>query len=241
MQPLLIIETGSTSASIAARFGGFVDWILSASGAPPETAAVVDVRNGGRLPSPADVAGAVVTGSSAMVTDREPWSEATARWLREAVNAGTPVLGICYGHQLLAHALGGVVGDNPGGREIGTRPVRLLAAAHEDPLFSAFGSQIVVQTTHVQSVLELPPGAVHLAASDLDPNHAFCAGDRAWGVQFHPEITAEIMRAYIDERRAILGAEGVDADAMSRATADPGHGSRVLRRFAEIARPGRRG
>ena len=235
MQPLLIIGTGSTSASIAARFGGFADWIISASGVPPEAATVVDVPNGGRLPAPADISGAVVTGSSAMVTDHEPWSEAAAAWLREAIGAGTPVLGICYGHQLLAHALGGVVGMNPNGREIGTRRVHLLPAALQDQLLTGLDGEILVQTTHLQSVLELPPPAIRLAESDLDPNHAFCVGDQAWGVQFHPEFTDTVMRAYLDERRATLLAEGLDPDALRSATADAGHGSIILSRFAAVA------
>ena len=88
-----------------------------------------------------------------------------AAWLAGAVEAGTPVLGICYGHQLLAHGLGGRVGANPRGREIGSVDERLHAAAREDALFGAFPERLVVQATHVESALELPGGARLLGSS----------------------------------------------------------------------------
>lgn len=69
------------------------------------------------------------SGSSAMISHREAWNERTADWLRDAAACATPVLGICYGHQLLAHALGGRVGPNPHRREIGTVLLRLASEA----------------------------------------------------------------------------------------------------------------
>src|SRR3546814_4405831 len=82
-----------------------------------------------------------------MVTERRDWSEATAAWLREAAHAGVPVFGICYGHQLLAHALGGEVGDNPNGRKMGTVAVDLLPAAADDPLFAGLPDRFLAQAT----------------------------------------------------------------------------------------------
>ena len=93
------------------------------------TRARVPRLRGEALPDPRSVRAVVVTGSAAMVTSREPWSERTAAWLCETVEVKTPVLGICYGHQLLAHALGGRVEDNPQGRHIGTVDVTLTDAA----------------------------------------------------------------------------------------------------------------
>ncbi len=65
------------------------------------------------LPEPRHFSGAILTGSHSMVTDHEPWSERTAAWIPAVMAAGTPLLGICYGHQLIAYALGGDVGPNP--------------------------------------------------------------------------------------------------------------------------------
>src|SRR3546814_2956183 len=142
-----------------------------------------------------------------MVTERRDWSEATAAWLREAAHAGVPVFGICYGHQPLAHALGGEVGDNPNGRKIGTVAVDLLPAAADDPLFTGLPDRFLAQATHQQSVLRAPEGATVLARSDHDDCHAFRWGEAAWGVQFHPEFGTVHMRGYVRARAEALRSE----------------------------------
>src|SRR5690606_40095948 len=106
--PFLIIETGRPVAPMR-RHGSFAHWIRVAAGLERDAAVVVDVEGGDALPGRDGFAGVLVTGSAAMVTERLDWSERAAGWLREAAHAGLPLLGICYGHQLLAHALGGEV------------------------------------------------------------------------------------------------------------------------------------
>ena len=175
------------------------------------------------------------TGSASMVSEREPWSEQTAAWLRSAVAAEVPVLGVCYGHQLLAHALGGRVDYNPNGREIGTVEMTLEPAATGDPLFRGLGGRMHGQATHLQSVLEPPPGAEVLARTALDPYHAFRVGESAWGVQFHPEFSLAAVGAYIDARREAIRGEGGDPDAIVRGLRPAPAARRVLRRFARLA------
>jgi GMP synthase (glutamine-hydrolysing) len=236
VRPLLIVKTGCTLASLRGRRGDYEDWIRDGLGLPRERVETARVYEGDPLPPPGELAGAVVTGSSAMVSEREPWSEDAARWLATAVEAELPLLGICYGHQLLAHGLGGRVGVNPRGREIGSVQVELRAGARDDALLGSFAGPLCVQASHVESALELPPSARRLAASAGDPNHAFAVGPSAWGVQFHPEFDADITRAYIEERREILRAEGLDPERLHRETRDSEHGRQVLRRFAERLR-----
>jgi GMP synthase (glutamine-hydrolysing) len=93
-----------------------------------------------------------------------------------------------------------------------------------------------LHVSHLQSVLRPPPGARLLAVSDLDPVQAFAVGERAWGVQFHPEFDAEIVRAYIRMRRAELAEEGRDPEVLLASCADTPWGGHLLRRFAQIAR-----
>lgn len=230
----LIIETGQPVASMR-RHGGFPHWVRVASGLPRDGAVVINVEAGDALPSRDGFAGAIVTGSSAMVTDRLDWSEATAAWLAEAALAGFPLFGICYGHQLLAHALGGEVGYNPAGREMGTIDIELLPTATQDALFGPLPPTMAVQLTHRQSVLRVPEGATVLARSSTDPCQAFRWGEHVWGVQFHPEFSTTHMRGYIQARKVALQREGLDPQAMLAAVASSPEGRRVLRRFVHHA------
>jgi len=231
-KPLLVVKCGSALPALRETRGDYEDWILAGMGLAREDARVAAVAEGAELPAPQQVAAAVLTGSSAMVSERADWSERTAAWLREAVASGLPVLGICYGHQLLAHALGGRVARNPRGREIGSVDVETLPAAREDALLGALPQRLCVHATHVESVLELPAGARHLAASECDPHQAFSVGDSAWGVQFHPEFDAGVIRGYLEVRREILAREGLDADALLARVRESGDGRALLRRFA---------
>ena len=232
---ILVIKTGATLPSLRAAQGDFEDWVITGLGVPPNQALVVDVQAGAALPEPQAVTGVVVTGSHSMVTDREPWSERTAEWLRRAVEQHTPVLGICYGHQLLAYALGGEVGNNPRGLETGTVHVYLNEDGSADRLLGGLTNPLRVHVSHQQTVLRLPPGAKHLAWSDRDEYQAFSVGDRVWGVQFHPEFNAAAVRAYVDDDEQLLRAEGQDPDRISEHIEETSCGSEILRHFAQLA------
>ena len=232
--PFLIIETGQPVASMR-RHGSFGHWIRVAAGLDRDDTVVVDVEHGDELPSREGFAGVIVTGSAAMVTDRHPWSEHTAAWLRDAAHAGLPLLGICYGHQLIAHALGGEVGPNEVGREMGTVRIHLHPQAQGDPLFAGLPAAFAAQATHLQSVLRPPADATVLAHNDHDACHAFRWGEAAWGVQFHPEFDGEVVQAYIDAYSARLAAEGQDPDVLAAGVHDTPVGDAILRRFMRIA------
>ncbi len=236
-KPFLVLKTGNTFGDLAAARGDYEDWFLAGLGVAPSDALVVDVRERAAPPAEA-VRGVVITGSSAMVTDREPWSEALRPWLTRALDVELPMLAVCYGHQLLADALGGDVGENPRGRQIGTVRVELAEAGWKDPLLGPLaspGEALFFQATHRQSARVLPPGLVSLASSARDPNHAFRAGRRAWAVQFHPEIDHAAIAEYVLRRRDAIRAEGDDPDAIAAAITPSEHGTRLLRRFAELA------
>jgi GMP synthase (glutamine-hydrolysing) len=231
---ILVIKTGTTLADISARRGDFEEWIRVGMGLAPEQVDVVSPFAGQALPGPDAYAGVVVSGSSAMVSHHEPWSEQTARWLLSVLEADVPLLAICYGHQLLAHALGGEVGINPNGREIGTIEIH-REPGRADPLMDVLPAVSHFQATHRESVLRLPQGAVRLAHNGLDPHHAFSLGDRAWGVQFHPEFDADVMRGYLEARRDVLPEEGLDPDTLLAAVRETPDGPQLLGRFAYLA------
>lgn len=233
--PFLILETGQPTPTMR-RHGSFAHWIRVAAGLTRDQAVVVDVERGDALPLRAGFAGVVITGSAAMVTEHRDWSERSALWLRDAAHAGMPLLGICYGHQLLAHALGGSVGNNPGGREMGTVCVDLHADAQADPLFAGLPARFPAQATHLQSVLQPPAGATVLAHNAHEACHAFRWGDAAWGVQFHPEFSTTHMRGYIHARSDALRQEGRCPRQLGRAVSAAPHAREILRRFVRHAR-----
>jgi len=143
-------------------------------------------------------------------------------------------LGICYGHQLIAEALGGEAGDNPSGREFGSVELTLTPATAEDPLFGPLANGSAVYVCHKQSALRLPPDALLLASSRLEPHHAFRFGECIWGVQFHPEFDAAAAVEYIGRFRKDLEQEGQDPDKLIAACAPTSPGSGILARFGEL-------
>lgn len=229
---MLIVKTGSVRTALGYAGEDFEDWIARGLGRPVQ---VCSVYEGEELPAPEEFDGVVVTGSAAMVSEHEAWAERTAVWLRGAVAVGVPVLGICFGHQLLAHALGGRVGPNPRGREIGTVSVALKEGSATDPLLGGLPGRIDVHATHLESVLELPPGAQLLASSALDPHQAFrVPGRPAWGLQFHPEFSAEVVRGYLEAKREAMRAEGMDPDSLLDDVRETRWGGDILARFAAL-------
>lgn len=232
--PLLIVSAGRTFPEISRSAGDFDDWIAAGLSCPGRIERLAAWEAGG-LPAPGSLAGVVVSGSHAMVTERAAWSERLAAWLRQCVEERVPLLGICFGHQLLAHALGGRVGYRPQGLEIGTHDIALCDAAVEDALFGALPRRFPAQLVHAQSVLQLPPAPTLLARSDREPCQAFRAGGRAWGVQFHPEFSAAAMRAYIGCKAAALRDEGRDPGAIGEAVRETPAAASLLRRFAGLA------
>ncbi len=234
MKPILILKTGQTIETLLRQGEDFEDWIVDGAQLQAGTYSVVDAYSGASLPALTSIAGIIVTGSPAMVTDLEPWSEGCSRYLREAFEVNLPMLGICYGHQLLAHACGGEVGYHPLGREIGTVDIELFDTAKTDPLFSTLPMPFLGHTTHSQSVLRLPPEAVLLARSQHDPHQAFRLGERAWGVQFHPEFRANHMRAYIEARQEELLEEKFNLERLRSGVKATPEATGLLQRFVQL-------
>lgn len=234
---LLIVQTGTTLPALRARHGDFPHWFRLGLGVAMHDVHVVRAHAHEALPPAHGYAGVVVTGSGAMVTDRLDWSERTAAWLADIVErAHTPLLGVCYGHQLIAHALGGAVDWNPREREIGTKPISITADAANDVLFGSLAAGFRAHTTHQQSVVTMPRGAVVLAHSAQESHQALRYGPRAWGLQFHPEFSAGAMAGYIRGRSDRLREERIDPLRLLRECGPAPEARRLLRRFAQYAR-----
>jgi GMP synthase (glutamine-hydrolysing) len=227
---IVILVCGNTVPAIAERRGDFDRWIREQTGDAWRGEWLArDVRGTLPVPGPRDADAFVLTGSSSSVTERAPWMLRVEHRIRELVQARTPVLGVCFGHQLIAQALGGEVRRNPRGREIGTVRVQRLA---DDPIFAGLPRSFDVHATHVDAVVRLPPGAEVLATTSLDDVAAFRVGTAVKAVQFHPEFDADVMRGYLRARAELVRAEGGDPDALLARVHDGVRGRDVLRCFA---------
>ena len=232
LKQIALIKTGSTIEQIKPVHGDFEDWFAEGMGVLDLLQ--IDVYKQQALPPAESLAGVVITGSPAMVSAGEDWSERTAEWLEKTVQKGTPVLGVCYGHQLLAHALGGKAGPNPAGRQIGTVTVELSDGSEDDPLLGYLPRTFAAQTSHSEAVLELPAGAKRLATSPLDNNFAIRYAENVWGLQFHPEFSGIVMSEYIRCRSDAIREEGLNPQQLIDKTTETLEAKSLLRKFVEL-------
>jgi GMP synthase-like glutamine amidotransferase len=184
----------------------------------------IDVRRlhlGDALPDTLDGYQAVISlggEMGALDDDIAPWLPATRELLATAVRTRTPTLGICLGSQLLAAATGGTVRVGRDGPEVGAYLTAKRDAADNDPLFGDLPMTPDVMQYHYDVVELLPPGAVLLLSSQGYPHQAWRLGPAAWGLQFHIEPTAAVMREWgSHENRAPVGRLGPVLDEAEEA------------------------
>ncbi len=158
---------------------------------------MVDAHRGEPLPNPDDVSGVVVFGGvqHADQTDRYPFLGAEQDLLRRAADGGVPVLGICLGGQVLALAMGARLRPSPV-MEFGYTPITPTPEGERDPVMSVFEAGDRVFHWH-EDTFDLPDGATLLLEGEHVRNQAFRYGERAWGVQFHPEVTADVIEGWL--------------------------------------------
>lgn len=231
--PIVILTTGEPVPSIREKRGSFATLIAERIGSVWTGEYLsVDVRElpAEHLPNPRSAAAFIITGSAANIPDREAWMLKTEAYLRDLVPSGAPVFGICFGHQILAQALGGLVIKNPRGREMGTKSIERKA---DDFIFEGLDTSFFVNATHIDTVAQIPPGAYVLARSPLDDHQVIRFSPTCYGVQFHPEFDAEVMRGYISSRRSILENEGFSVDAMLEQAGDGRDAQRLLQNFVK--------
>ena len=146
---------------------------------------------GAKVPETGTAAGLIFMGGPMSVNDGLPYLNHEIECIRRAVNAGQPVLGVCLGAQLTAHALGGRVYRNPAS-EIGWFDIRRNDGVQEDPLLRGLRDPETVFHWHNET-FDLPHGAVLLASSERCQHQAFRVGSRIYGLQFHLEVTPEMI------------------------------------------------
>jgi GMP synthase (glutamine-hydrolysing) len=230
--PLLLLVLGEAPQAVSQAHGPFASWFERVA---EEPLTVLDGRLGGagaaRTPDVRDFAGVLITGSAASLAtpQPEPWMDAATELVVKAHDAGVPVLGVCFGHQLVARIFGARVVVNPRGYEVGTTRVELTPAGRADPLFDGLPDTLTANQSHFDTVDAPPPGVSVLAWSDKTPVQAVGVSSHVRGVQFHPEIDGAIMRSYLSARRSSIVDR--DPDDLLAAAADCPEAARVIGNF----------
>lgn len=155
-----------------------------------------------------DADGWIVTGSPASVYDDLPWIRTAEQIVRDLIAAERPLVGICFGHQLVAQALGGRVERAPAGWRIGSQHYETMAPV---PFLDDAADGLVLLASHQDQVVEPPADAVVWSRSEHCPNAGMLIGERIWTMQAHPEFTPDVVAALYDSRRVRLGDHAVDA------------------------------
>ena len=228
-----ILETGAPPAEIVGRYGSYPSMFRRLFGESAYEYAVYDVA-AGQSPSGVDACGAwLVTGSSAGTYDPEPWIAPLEDFLR-AAKGQAPLVGICFGHQIMAQAFGGKVIKSPKGWGLGLQRYRL---AESLPWMDS-GEPIAVPGSHQDQVVEAPPGARVIGGNEFCEFGMLDYGEgRAVSLQLHPEFEPDYAKALIETRRGTrLTVEEADRAVMSYE--QPDDRQRVgawLQRFIETA------
>lgn len=197
---------------------------------------VVHLPSGERVRDLATYSHVIVTGSEASIVNPEPWYEAEIAAVREAHALGLPMLGSCFGHQMLALALSGPSSVSASATpEVGWIPIHRV---HDDPLFASLPDPFHVFASHFDEVrFPPPPWCVLLKSADCGVQ-AMRYGDKPiWGIQAHPEITPEraitLMKGFLGrhpEKGPII------KPALVMTPKDDGAGGVIVNRFLESTR-----
>ncbi|NUT43507.1 MAG: type 1 glutamine amidotransferase [Thermoactinospora sp.] len=224
MGDVLIVQNSKSGGP--SRFGGW----LEEAGLRLD---VVPAYEGAPLPARLGHDAMIMLGGGYLPSedDRAPWLAGARRLVGQALAEGVPLFGICLGGQMLAEVAGGEVTGDAGAPENGSLPVTLRAEAAGDPLFHDLPPVVPAIEHHKDAITRLPAGAVWLAETRACPYQAFRMGERAWGVQFHPEVLPARLREWTPDG---FDPEEVYAGAVADEPVSTPVWHEVARRFAEV-------
>ncbi|GAB4178299.1 MAG: glutamine amidotransferase [Calditrichia bacterium] len=197
----LIVKSGSTFDELIDSQGDFDSWIIKTSNGNLTEYHVLDITKENISSVNEQYESVIITGSHSNVTEQPPWQQNLMRLIEQFLHQQIPVLGICYGHQLLATIFGGEVQFHPNGGEYGITIIEKTEQASNDPIFAHMPSHFYGYVSHSQTVSTLPDSATTLAFSQMEPHQAVRYDKHVWGVQFHPEFSRQITSFYFEKMR----------------------------------------
>lgn len=232
---LTLLETGQPPEPIAGQFPSYAQMFETLLGAADDTLAfeTVSVFRGDPLPDARTIDAALITGSPAGVYDSDAWIAPLLAFIRNAAACNTPLVGICFGHQAIAEALGGKVEKSHKGWGIGRHTYTVDALP--DWADRVIGPNINAAVSHQDQVVTRPPGADILARSDFTEFAAlYYPGAPALTLQCHPEFDDAFAAALYGARRARLGAAADTAIASLTVPSDAGRLGDLITRFLTV-------
>ncbi|OKO76136.1 glutamine amidotransferase [Bradyrhizobium sp. NAS80.1] len=198
MARITIIETGQVPQKYRERHGSFPDMFerMVRAEDPAATVEIVSIPNGDALPDARKLEAILITGAAAGVYDGLEWIAPLEDFVRTAYANKTPMVGVCFGHQLIAQALGGTVRKSDNGWGIGRHVYRVLA---DNGVID--GEEVAIACSHQDQVIEAPHDALTILSSDFT-SHAglLYANGTTLTVQPHPEFDVEFAQVCCDLR-----------------------------------------
>ena len=166
----------------------------------------------GEIPDPQECDAWITTGSRYSVNDDNEWTRRFGDFIARVYELKIPFVGICYGMQMMAKALGGQVEFAAQGWGVGVATTHIVTNNAGDPLswMNPAPDDLNLVVSHQEQVTKLPQGAQRIAGSDFCPNGIFLMGPFMLGIQGHPEFTADYSRALMDARRNIIAEKTVE-------------------------------
>ena len=205
---IAILEAGRTNPDMPAEFHQYPDMFETLFADQPNRAdfrlSIIPVIDDVFPQTVNDYDGYLITGSAYGVYDNVPFIPKLMEFVRDIFAAGKPLVGICFGHQIIAQALGGNAAKFDDGWGVGNMTIKVVGEADWIPNDI---SQLDLIHVHQDQVVTLPPNAIRLAKSDFCLNAAFAIGKQVFSIQGHPEFTPNFTNALIDIREDTIGKE----------------------------------
>ncbi|MBL9054623.1 MAG: type 1 glutamine amidotransferase [Tabrizicola sp.] len=231
---IAVLVTNTDQSAFAARHPRDAEkFIVLMKGARPDwQITTFEVTENVFPPSLEGFDGLLIGGSPASVNDENHWIERLSGLIRRAHAAGVPMVGVCFGHQAIAQALGGEVGENPGPFVLGTTETTLTTRV---PWIPEDARSIILASAHGEQVTALPPGAEVLGESAGCKVAAYRIGTRVFATQHHPEMTPHFHAALVEEFAPMFAPEvGAAARAsLTRTTEGPRFAEWIARFFEQ--------
>ena len=195
---LLIISAGPGIPEIKKKYGHAIDWISSFIHSSDIKIHVNHIYKNQDFDE-SEYDAWIITGSASSVMDNHDWIQILKNKIIYANDNNIPILGICFGHQIISSALGGKVTKNKKGWELGSYKIKINKNGCTSPIFKNIDINDYFYFSHEDIVSCLPPGALELAINKMGLQ-SFSIQNKIFGVQFHPEFNIDIMDKYVQVR-----------------------------------------